>query len=363
MSKNNTARKSPLTPTVGMILVIRSEVLSKKTGPAKVLSVDHEKGNVTVYRPGGRTPHTVIDFDSLRRYRATTPSEFPGVDFDETMGAARSTLTDKPSSPKANDEESRSEPPPPPAANDTAITVSAQFIEAQREANKRMDKLESMVTSLVALVAGNLQNKAASAPTKTKEQEREEATNKQVNEEMPWARPQLERFIEETMEFVTFATQAEIDRALRPGEVFDQFSLWCDVNNLRVPFQKTVYRALLDNPRTRLRCKLSGTDERTPLAVRRQTRLGFDESQPIGKDVRAIVDHARRAAWPDLKEAHRETIANLLMAKVSKADILVALDYIAAKPGRGKDSYTPDKVLTVKHIGSLVRLARAESDQ
>ena len=63
-NKNNTAKK--ITPAVGMILALKSAVMSKRTGPAKVLTVNPEKGNVIVYRPGARVPQTVIAFSSVR---------------------------------------------------------------------------------------------------------------------------------------------------------------------------------------------------------------------------------------------------------------------------------------------------------
>ena len=59
MSKS---KKNTIVPTVGMILALKSASQSKKTGPAKVLQVDREKGNVIVFRPGGRIPRTVINF-------------------------------------------------------------------------------------------------------------------------------------------------------------------------------------------------------------------------------------------------------------------------------------------------------------
>ena len=374
MSKSNAAKSvEKINPVVGMILALRG-TMSKKTGPAKVLHVDHDKGNINVYRPGGRSRYTTIDFGSLSRYRPTTESEFPGVDFDETGGAARSTLTDAPT--KANDEEPKREPPPapPPAANDSALLVAIEKInESNRIERERMElRIDSKFSAFVreqqaatnAFMERVLDRFASpvaqAAPVKTKEEEREEATLKQVKDEMPWAEPQLWRFIDETMEFVTFSTQAERDRALRPGEVFDQFSLWCEVNNLRVPFQRTVFTALLQDDRTKARWKVSSKEEKTPLAIRRQTRFGFDETGPIGKDVQDIVAHARKTAWPSLPETHRETIARLLLDKVSKTEIIKALNHIAAMPRRGEGSYTPDKVLVAKHIRALVKIASAE---
>lgn len=256
------------------------------------------------------------------------------------------------------------EPPPPPAANDTTaaplattsapagsdvIAVVMTLMREQREENRAF--MERILDRL----------SPQSTPTvKTREEEREEATNRQVNEEMPWAKPQLDRFIDETMEFVTFSSPSEIERALRPGEVFDQFSLWCEVNGLRVPFPKTVFRALLDDKRTKQRWKINSKEDKTPLAIRRQTRFGFDESGPVGKDVQVVMAHARRTAWPALAESYREPIARLLMDGVSKADLLTALDHIAGMGARGSSAYTPDSVLSAKHVRALVRLARAE---
>ena len=370
MSKHNAAKKTPVIPTIGTILVVHNDAIAKKTGPAKVVSIDHEHGNIKIYRPGSRTPWNVIKFSSLRSYWYTDESKFPGIDFNEANGGLSTLTNTEPSQSKANDEEPKSEPPPPPnngetgwqfADNGTAIIHLVEKISERMEV-RFQHQLETQEARFMAILNTVLDraDKRAVEPIKTKEEEREEATNKQVKEEMPWAEPQLWRFIDETMEFVTFATQSERERALRPGEVFDQFSLWCEVNGLRVPFQKTVFCALLKDDRTRPRWKLNGKEEKTPLAIRRQTRFGFDESGPIGKDVQDIVAHARKTAWPALPETYRETIAKLLLDKVSKADIFTALNHIAAMPRRGEGAYTPDKVLVAKHIRALVKIASAE---
>lgn len=369
-NKNNTAKK--ITPAVGMILALKSAVMSKRTGPAKVLTVNPEKGNVIVYRPGARVPQTVIAFSSLNRYRPTTASEFPGVDFDENNGG-RSTLTDAPPPApvseevpvNANDNKPKSEPPPAtdttPASTDINAIVRADFLEAQRRADARVDKLEGVVNSLATMVASIIQHKAEPAPVKTKQEEREETDMKTVREQTPWATPQFWRFVSEEMEFVTFNTRSEIDRALEPGEVFEQFELWCKVNALLVPFQRTVFSIMLSDDRTRDRHKLSSKKEKTRLAIRRQTRFGFDESQSVGKDVQDIMDHARRTAWPSLPESHRETVGKLLLSgKVAKADILAAIDHVSTIPNRGPTAYSPDMVLDVRHIRALARIARAE---
>jgi len=384
MNNQNSAKKiievdlSNKWPT-GSVIVAKS-MTGRYRSSALILSY---LGNdtVSVSHASGR-PTTMQTKTMQAKYRLATEAEASifrdaaiGPDKDSAMGESKDAVPRGPrkveSAPAVEPEpQPTPAPAPAPAANDNTILQAIEKInESNRIANERLDsKFSAFVreqqAASNAFMERVLDRLAAPATqpalAKTREEEHDEATNKQVNEEMPWAKPQLWKFIGEAMEFVSFNSPAEIERALRPGEVFDQFSLWCEVNGLRVPFPKTVFRALLADDRTKRRWKISGKEEKTPLAIRRQTRFGFDESGPIGKDVQAIMDHARKTAWPALPESYRETIAKVLLDNVSKADVLTAISHIANMPKRGDSAYTPDKVLTAKHIRALVRIARAE---
>ena len=142
MSKS---KKNTIVPTVGMILALKSASQSKKTGPAKVLQVDREKGNVIVFRPGGRIPRTVINFDSLDRYAPFAEVDFPEIDFNES-GQAKSALSSDSSVPR----HTVAHEPPQPATNDTTAAPLATT-SMERVAHFGPDPLPSTPHKTVAL--------------------------------------------------------------------------------------------------------------------------------------------------------------------------------------------------------------------
>ena len=97
-----------------------------------------------MFRPGGRIPRTVINFDSLDRYAPFAEVDFPEIDFNES-GQARSALSSD-----SSVRHTVAHEPPQPATNDTTAAPLATT-SMERVAHFGPDPLPSTPHRTVAL--------------------------------------------------------------------------------------------------------------------------------------------------------------------------------------------------------------------
>lgn len=361
MSKS---KKNTIVPAVGMILALKSQSQSKKTGPAKVLQVDREKGNVVVFRPGGRIPRTVINFDSLDRYAPFVEGDFPEIDFNES-GQAKSALSTDPSVPRPT---VAHEPPPPPAANDTTAaplaTTSAQIdpaliamiersesrmisqfsllLQKQQEmSDARMDRILDKFEQRRSTEVPSVPVTAAQ-PKKSKDEQ--DAINKEiVRRESPWAEPLIHRFIDAELEVVQFDTQKNIDRAMFPGEFHDALVVWCQQVGEVVPDQRTTF-ALLDDRISPSRHTIKdsqGKKRKTMFARRRQMNLDL-----TGNGEFVDVMNSARLLWPSFKDDSTvATRIKAMLASQGRRNGATAEEMVRALRGAAME---------VKHKGAII---------
>lgn len=323
----NTAKKSISNatprriPNVGEILVHDNK--NQANRPGKVVVVDHVKGYVTVYRPEGRVPRTDIQFASLRHYLVATPADFPGVDFDEESGKARSTLSDAPfvqrhtvaHEPPAVNDTPPSEPPPPalavndtaaappvatsvPASNDTIALVMALMREQREENRAFMERIlerlapQNAPTPVPAPVV-------VESPKKGKDADKDAVNKEIIGRETSWAEPLIKRFIAAELEVVAFDSEVNISRAMLPGEFHDALVVWCQQNGEPTPDPRTTF-FLLDDRISPTRHGVKdgqGKKRKTMFARRRQMNLDLS-----GDSEFVEVMSRARSLWPAFKE-------------------------------------------------------------
>lgn len=361
MSKS---KKNTIVPAVGMILALKSPSQSKKTGPAKVLQVDRDKGNVVVFRPGGRIPRTVINFDSLDRYAPFAEGDFPEIDFNES-GQAKSALSTDPSVPRPT---VAHEPPPPPAANDTTAaplaTTSAQIdpalIAMIERSESRMisqfslllQKQQEMSDARMERILDKFEQRrpaevpsvpVTAAPSK-KSKDEQGAINKEIiRRESPWAEPLIHRFIDAELEVVQFDTPKNIERAMFPGEFHDALVVWCQQVGEIVPDQRTTF-ALLDDRISPSRHTVKdnqGKRRKTMFARRRQMNLDLTGN---GEFV-DVMNNARRL-WPSFKDDSTVALRiKAMLASQGRRNGATAEEMVEAMRGAA---------LEIKHKGAII---------
>lgn len=359
MSKS---KKNTIVPTVGMILALKSASQNKKTGPAKVLQVDREKGNVVVFRPGGRIPRTVINFDSLDRYAPFAEVDFPEIDFNES-GQAKSALSNDPSVPRPT---VAHEPPPPPApepaANDTTaaplasvsvadivsleMRLHSQFATMMREQQAATAALLGELIKGLAPRAETVTPSPAPvtvAPSK-KSKDEQEAINKEIiRRESPWAEPLIHRFIDAELEVVQFDSPKNIERAMFPGEFHDALVVWCQQVGEIVPDQRTTFSLLDDriSPSRHTVKDSQGKRRKTMFARRRQMDLDL-----TGDGEFADVMNSARLLWPSFKDDSTvATRIKAMLASQGRRNGATAEEMIRALRGAAME---------VKHKGAIV---------
>lgn len=358
MSKS---KKNTIVPTVGMILALKSASQNKKTGPAKVLQVDREKGNVVVFRPGGRIPRTVINFDSLDRYAPFAEVDFPEIDFNES-GQAKSALSTEPSVPRPT---VAHEPPPSapePAANDTTaaplasvsvadivsleMRLHSQFATMMREQQAAtaalLGELIKGLAPRAEVVAPSPASVAVAQSKKSKDEQ--DAINKEiVRRESPWAEPLIHRFIDAELEVVQFDSPKNIERAMFPGEFHDALVVWCQQVGEIVPDQRTTF-ALLDDrisPSRHTVKDSQGKRRKTMFARRRQMDLDL-----TGDGDFVDVMTSARLLWPSFKDDSTvATRIKAMLASQGRRNGATAEEMIRALRGAAME---------VKHKGAIV---------
>lgn len=358
MSNKNNASK--ITPAVGMIL------FNSKSSPAKVLTVDNERGKVSVFRPGARVRWTTIAFASLDRYHVASETDFQGVDFSETDGG-RSGLTDAPPPPPAS--EPAPQPTPAPAANDNTLAIyTAQFIEAQRSANERMDKLENLVVTVLGTVADLVKHQTANAqPAPSAKDAKAEKDERLKAEHKKKFQPLLEEFVRSELDRIDPASVGGRERALESGKVYSLFAAWCEKNKKadEKPYQHAIYSLLNNNPH-RGEFKVIGKADKvlTAYALKNKKQTAFKFSEPTTDtiksltadlDAREVFEFARVKVWPNISETHIATITALLDG-FTKDQLLTALGNLA-KPIPGSRAYLPSEILTPATMRAILTRA------
>lgn len=366
MSKS---KKNTIVPAVGMILALKSQSQSKKTGPAKVLQVDRDKGNVVVFRPGGRIPRTVINFDSLDRYAPFVEGDFPEIDFNES-GQAKSALSTDPSVPRPT---VAHEPPPPapePAANDTTaaplakadIDAAVERVESRMESRfaalmrEQREEFRAQQAESNAFFERLLERfgpghaattktpaPVAVAPSK-KSKDEQDAINKEiVRRESPWAEPLIHRFIDAELEVVQFDSPKNIERAMFPGEFHDALVVWCQQVGEIVPDQRTTF-ALLDDrisPSRHTVKDSQGKRRKTMFARRRQMNLDL-----TGNGEFVDVMNNARCLWPSFKDDSTVALRiKAMLASQGRRNGATAEEMVEAMRGAA---------LEIKHKGAII---------
>lgn len=328
------AKSVKFTPEVGQIIVSRCGGNNARS-PGKIIEVN--ENNVRVLHGSG-VPRFLAAKTLRYKYKLASPedvalfvdeskvdSSAPDIGTDEAPHRSPSAAHKQPSTPPAANDTPPSQPPAPQpaAANDGAAAALAkvdvtllEYLNKQNQSNleslerrleqqmvrqeaRFMSALKDIVASNKAAPASVPASVVVESPKKGKDADKDAINKEIIGRETSWAEPLIKRFIAAELEVVAFDSEANISRAMLPGEFHDALVVWCQQNGEPTPDPRTTFFLLDDRISPTRHGVKDGQSKKRKTMFARRRQMNLDLS---GDGEFVEVMSRARSLWPTFKE-------------------------------------------------------------